>query len=161
MYRVCQSNSHSKKAYSHRLQIGIDENQVQNHPGLPTLHGPFAGVILEGQGVRSNGTIQNSGDDINIIVFKRSKEVRNQPVQPATGRAAAPFNEEPFLFPTCQSPVPLNMILEFQQHSAVGTSGIFFAHYRKGKFSLLRLISYTDIMTMSFDRVPGCTTAKK
>ena len=66
-----------------------------------------------------------------------------------------------FLFPACQFPVSPDVILELQQRSAVWASGLFLAHHRKGQFSLLRLISYTDIMTMSFDRVPGCTTAKK
>ena len=35
-------------------------------------------------------------------------------MQPATGWAVAPLNEEPFLFPACESLVPLDVILEFQ-----------------------------------------------
>ena len=165
LHKICsgirQRNPNREKTDTNRLQIGIDENQIQNDPLLLPLHSSLAGIILKGQGVRSNGTIQNSGDDVNVIMFKRSKEVWNQAVQPATGRAAAPLNEEPFLFPACQFPMPPDMILEFQQRTAVRTVRLFLAHYRKGRFSVLRLISYTDIMTMSFDRVPGCTTAKK
>ena len=65
-----------------------------------------------------------------------------------------------FLFPACQFPVSPDMILEFQQRSAIGATGLFLARYGKGnsfvsRSSILRSALYTDIMTMSFDEGPG------
>jgi hypothetical protein len=93
-------------------------------------------------------------------MFMRSKKVGQDPVKAITGCTTAPFNPVPFLFPTGQSPVSSDMILEFQRRSAVRAVGFFLARYAKGKAlvsrsSTLRSASYPDIMTMSFDEGPG------
>ena len=93
-------------------------------------------------------------------MFVWSKEVGQDPVKATTSWAATTFNPVPFLFPASQFPVSPDMILEFQQRSAVGATGLFLARYGKGnsfvsRSSILRSASYTDIITMSFDEGPG------
>ena len=89
-----------------------------------------------------------------------SKEVGQDSMKTAASCTTATFNPVPFLFPTGQSPVSSDMILEFQRRSAVRAVGFFLARYAKGKAlvsrsSTLRSASYPDIMTMSFDEGPG------
>ena len=98
-------------------------------------------------------------------MFVRSKKVGQDPMKATAGCTATPFYPVPFLFPASESPVPPDMILELQQRSAVRATGLFLARYGKGtvfvsRSSVLRSASYTDIMTMSFDEVLECTTAK-
>jgi len=85
--------------------------------------------------------------DIDGVVFSKETGLLvlfppgNQAVQSTTSRAVTSFNEKPFLFPARQSPVPLDVILELQQRSAVRAARIFLALYRKGRFSVLHLIT--------------------
>ena len=89
-----------------------------------------------------------------------SKEVGQDSMKTAASCTTATFNPVPFLFPAGQLPVTPDMILKFQQRSAIWATGVFLARYGKGnsfvsRSSILRSASYTDIMTMSFDEGLG------
>lgn len=58
----------------------------------------LAWIILKSKQTRSDLTIQDTGDNIDVVMFVWSKEVGQDPVKATTGCAATTFNPVPILF---------------------------------------------------------------